>query len=149
MLMRIFFKKPPWYAAGLAFECVRCGNCCAGPQEGYVWVRADEITAIARYLGMEEPELRRKYVREVRGRYSLTERKEGNDCTFLVPDGKGGRKCAIYPVRPMQCRSWPFWKVNLRSANSWALAGMRCPGINRGRKIPRDEIEALANSAKP
>ncbi|HUS48078.1 MAG TPA: YkgJ family cysteine cluster protein [Phycisphaerae bacterium] len=144
--MKLTRQKPPWYAAGLAFECVGCGNCCAGPHEGYVWVGQADIAAIAKHLGKSEPEMRDCYLRNVRGRYSLIEYQDTKDCVFLVPDGRGGRTCAIYQVRPLQCRTWPFWKSNLRSPDSWACAGRRCPGINRGRLFSCDEIEARANT---
>ena len=36
------------------------------------------------------------------------------DCVFLKEDPERGRKtCSIYPVRPLQCRTWPFWPENL------------------------------------
>lgn len=131
----------PWYVTGLAFECASCGRCCAGPAEGYVWATDEEIAAIADYMGVSEAELRRKYVRKIAERFSLKERKPSKDCVFLQPTGVNGRGCAIYPVRPSQCRTWPFWAQNLTSPDTWARAGMRCRGINRGRVHVRDEIE--------
>jgi hypothetical protein len=142
----ILRKNPPWYAAGLVFQCARCGGCCAGPQAGYVWVRAADVAAIVEFLGITAPEMREKYVRCVSGRFSLVERGGNNDCAFLVPDGQDRRKCSIYPVRPIQCRTWPFWKSNLRSPESWAAASMRCPGINHGAIVPCDEIETRAGA---
>jgi len=139
--VNVFTKKPLWYAAGLAFECLECGNCCAGPDEGFVWATEDEVAAIARYLGLSTDETRRRYVRNVGSRLSLRERPVGKDCVFLAPAARGTRKCRIYPVRPTQCRTWPFWKANLASPNSWALAGLRCGGINRGRTYSLEEIE--------
>jgi len=144
--MSLFHRKPPWYAAGLAFECARCGNCCAGPHAGYVWLGAADITAIAAHLGIAEPEACQKYVRRAERRYSLIERKDNRDCIFLLPDGEGRRKCAVYPVRPIQCRTWPFWKNNLSDPDSWARAGLRCPGINHGAVVSCNEIETRANA---
>ncbi len=144
--MGLLTRKPPWYAAGLAFECVGCGGCCAGPEEGYVWVTEREIRAIAAHLDLAVAEMERRHVRRVGGRRSLVERKDNRDCVFLQPDGNGGRKCAIYPVRPRQCRTWPFWAVNLRDPGAWALAGMRCPGINRGATYNLEEIERRRRS---
>lgn len=139
--MRKIFAKPQWYAAGLAFECADCGQCCAGPEEGYVWVTPAEIAAIAGELGIGETEMRRKHVRKVGRRFSLVERKDNNDCIFLTGQADGTRKCLIYSVRPTQCRTWPFWPGNLASSEDWALAHMRCEGINRGRQFDCDEIE--------
>jgi len=140
--MPSLFHKPPWYAAGLAFECARCGRCCSGPEEGYVWVTEGQVRAIAEHIGICLDEMYVRYVRNVNGRYSLTERSPGRNCVFLEPPDRGTRGCRIYAVRPPQCRSWPFWNANLRDPASWALAALRCPGINRGRRFNCDEIEA-------
>ena len=141
--MRKIFAKQSWYAAGLAFECTGCGRCCAGPQEGYVWVYEDQIAEIAEYLEISETEMREKHVRKVGRRYSLVERKDNNDCIFLTP-----RSCIIYPVRPTQCRTWPFWPDNLASPDEWAMAGLRCGGINRGSVHSCDEIETRRKATR-
>jgi hypothetical protein len=138
--MRIFRRQPPWYAAGLCFECTQCGRCCAGPEEGYVWATPEELAAIADHLGITEKQLRKKYVRKVRGRFSLREVPGNRDCVFLQPLPDGARRCAVYPVRPTQCRTWPFWPHNLRSPEAWALTQLRCKGINQG---PRHELEEI------
>ena len=145
MRMKLFSKRPPWYAAGLAFECTKCGQCCAGPHAGYVWVSDRDVAAIADFLGMTQQDVRRLHVRKVHGRLSIRERSGNNDCVFLGAGADGRHTCAIYPVRPVQCTTWPFWKTNLRSPGSWAGAGMRCPGINRGQIVPCDEIHSRAD----
>jgi hypothetical protein len=143
--MKLFQKKPPWYVAGLAFECTQCGRCCAGPEEGYVWATPEEIAAIAEYLEMPEKQFRREYVRRVGSRFSLKEVKGSHDCVFLQPiEGQEGKGCRIYPVRPTQCRTWPFWPSNIRSPRAWSLAGDRCPGINRGSLHNPETIDAEA-----
>lgn len=148
-VMKVFAKKQPWYAGGLAFECIGCGACCAGPGEGYVWVTDTVIAAIAEFLDVSEAEVRRKYVRKVGRRFSLIERKDSKDCIFLKPDGSGGRNCRIYPVRPTQCRTWPFWPGNLEDADAWCRAGRRCPGINRGEVHDLDEIRRKSRQVNP
>ena len=140
--MAFFDKREPWYIAGLAFECSGCGRCCAGPEEGYVWLNGKEVTAIAKFLGISEDEMLQKHVRRVGKRMSLREVKPSNDCIFLTEDNGNGRTCSIYPVRPTQCRTWPYWPGNLRRPEYWADAAMRCPGINRGDLHAFDEIEA-------
>ncbi len=136
--------QTPWYVAGLTFACVRCGRCCAGPEEGYVWVTPQEIVTIAEHLGIPLEQMQRDYVRRVGGRFSLRERSGSHDCIFLAR--QGAHECAIYPVRPTQCRTWPFWPVNLRSPEAWARAAARCPGIHRGEHIDFDEIQAKRNA---
>jgi len=145
--MNVFAKHPPWYAAGLAFGCTECGSCCAGPEEGYVWVTDAEIATIAEHLSLTEKQMRRKYVRAVYGRMSLIEG-HNNDCIFLRPNNKGTKDCSVYSVRPSQCRTWPFWPSNLRSPDAWAIAHMRCGGMNRGKLHTCDEIDAQRNATR-
>lgn len=121
--------KTKWYASGLGFECTRCGNCCSGPP-GYVWVTKAEIEAIAKFLGRTDGTLDRTHLRRVALRRSLTER-PGGDCIFLERDGKRAG-CSIHPVRPKQCRTWPFWNENLRTDEAWNMAARNCPGMNHG-----------------
>ena len=144
--MKLFARKTSWYEAGLAFECAECGVCCAGPVEGYVWVTDKEIAAIAEHLAITDEQMRRKYVRRVHGRSSLVEKNLGKDCIFLRPRGPDARGCAIYPVRPLQCRTWPFWPSNIESPDTWALAQIKCRGINRGKLHTCDEIDAKRNA---
>lgn len=146
--MKFFDDTPPWYVAGLAFECTGCGGCCAGPEEGYIWVTEDEIADIADSLGISETEMRKKYLSKVGRRLTLVERKDNNDCIFLVPDGSGGKKCKVYSVRPVQCRTWPFWPSNVHSPEAWVLAGMRCPGINRGSMHSCEDIQTRCKKTR-
>jgi Fe-S-cluster containining protein len=124
----------PWYADGLAFECTRCGKCCTG-EPGYVWVTDQELEAIAGFLGQPLGEVRELYSRRARGRRSLRERANG-DCVFWHWE-KG---CTIYPVRPPQCRSWPFWDSNLATPDDWDRTCQQCPGSGQGEVIPVEEI---------
>ena len=113
-----------WYQAGLRFTCTQCGNCCSG-EPGYVWLTKREIALIAEYLKRPNGELGKHELRRVGLRYSLTEHPDG-DCIYLTR--KGGRiGCMIYPVRPLQCRTWPFWNQNLRSPDTWNHAHESAP----------------------
>ena len=131
-----------WYTAGLAFECQGCGNCCSGPGEGYIWVNRPELERIARFLNLPADECRRRYCRREGLRTTLIEQETTRDCIFLRKTD-GGKRCVIYPVRPTQCRTWPFWAGNLRSPADWNEAARRCPGINRGRVYDIEQIERL------
>src|ERR1051325_11004616 len=96
-----------WYADGLRFRCTQCGNCCTGAP-GFVWVNDDEIRGIAEYLGEPLEEALERWTRGTHRGRSLREKANG-DCVFY--DRKAG--CTIYPVRPRQCRTWPFWQSNV------------------------------------
>ncbi len=126
-------RKEKWYVAGLAFECTQCGNCCSGAP-GYVWVTKDEIGRISDHLGRNDKWLSKEHLRRVGlNKYSLTER-PGGDCIFLARDGDGDATgCSIYEVRPLQCRTWPFWSGNVKSPDTWSHVGSTCPGVNRGK----------------
>lgn len=130
--MSLFFKRRAWYSDGLAFECTRCGQCCAGPNEGYVWISSQEVQALADFLSLSVEKVYQLYLRNIEGQLSLLESPASKDCIFLDRDDQGLSLCRVYPVRPRQCRNWPFWPANLRSSSTWCLAGTRCPGINRG-----------------
>ena len=140
--------KKQWYACGLHFECTGCGNCCAGPEEGYIWITTQEIELLAKHLNITVEAVRKTYIRRVGFRLSIIENSATKDCIFLTAGGEGCRGCAIYPVRPNQCRTWPFWNDNLNSPDSWNYAAVKCPGINRGRQYTVAEIEAARTQKK-
>ena len=131
--------KDKWYVDGLRFRCTQCGNCCGGAP-GYVWVNRQHIREIARFLSDPDEWLGREHLRRVGFRYSLTERANG-DCIFLTRNGRGEAGCRIYPVRPPQCRTWPFWSANLRSRAAWEAAAKTCPGMNVGDHFDLETIE--------
>ncbi len=124
-----------WYREGLSFSCTRCGDCCTGVP-GYVWVEPTEIEALAKHLGLSVDSFGERYLRKVGRRYSLIE-KPGGDCVFF---DKG---CSVYPARPTQCRTFPFWRSNLKSERAWDEIADECPGIGQGKLFPVEEIEVL------
>jgi len=135
-------ERVKWYAGGLHFECVECGQCCSGPGEGCIWITRPEIARLAVFVAMDTEEVHGRYLRRVGRRTTIIEQRRTRDCVFLTKTGRG-QGCAIYPVRPNQCRTWPFWTTNLRTADDWNMAGLRCPGINRGRFYTFEEIETI------
>ncbi len=129
-----------WYSDGLRFECTGCGNCCSG-SPGYVWVDDEELAAIADFTGKSIGELRLFDTRIARGRLSLKEYANG-DCIYLDPES---RRCSIYPVRPKQCRTWPFWHSNIASPEAWQDVQRECPGAGHGPLVSLEEIERTAD----
>jgi Fe-S-cluster containining protein len=57
------------------------------------------------------------------------------DCPFLR-----GTLCRVYPVRPTQCRTFPFWAENLASRASWSGLCEFCPGVGAG---PRHDLPSI------
>ncbi|MBX9582953.1 MAG: YkgJ family cysteine cluster protein [Gemmataceae bacterium] len=124
----------PWYADGLGFACTRCGHCCTG-EPGFVWVTDEEVAALAAFRKEPVEEFTAVYTRKARGRRTLKE-KAGGDCVFF----ERGKGCTVYPVRPPQCRTWPFWESNVETPEAWEQTKAVCPGSGRGELIPADEI---------
>jgi Fe-S-cluster containining protein len=140
--------KNYWYSCGLHFKCAGCGNCCAGPEQGDIWITVPEIELLAKHLGMPEVEVRKRFIKRIGFRASIIEDKRTNDCIFLQKKPDGGRGCAIYIVRPNQCRTWPFWSYNLNTPDDWNEAAQKCPGINRGPLFTFEQIEQLRTQKK-
>jgi uncharacterized protein len=147
----------PWYNEGLQFTCSQCGNCCTGGP-GYVWISTEEIVRLATHLKTTPQAVVERYCRKIEGRFSLRERRVlgGNyDCIFLKEEkipAQGGRPqqvrrtCQIYDVRPLQCRTWPFWPENLTSQANWNGAAERCHGMNHGRLFSIAEIHRIRDA---
>ena len=131
----------PWYRDGLRFACTRCGNCCGGAP-GSVRVSDAEIEALALRTSLRPEEFRAVYTRRLRGGdVSLRERSDGTCILYSAERG-----CTVYPDRPRQCRTWPFWRSVLRSPERWAEEAQDCPGIGRGPLHDAVQIElALAD----
>jgi len=127
-MSREFKEAPaPWYATGLRFECqTDCGACCSnhGDYE-FVYLSDTEVREIASHLELEDDLFLERYTVGENGWVVL--RMDQPDCPFL-----DGKRCRVYPVRPAQCRTFPFWKENLRSRQSWERLSQFCPGIDRG-----------------
>ena len=94
---------------------------------------------MAAHLDVSAADLAARHCRKVWWRISLKEHDDG-DCEFLTEDG-----CSVYPVRPAQCRTFPFWPDNLRSRLSWEEVADRCPGVGRGTLYTRDEIDDIVD----
>jgi Fe-S-cluster containining protein len=132
--MRDANQSEPWYRDGLRFRCTQCGDCCTGAP-GYVWVSAEEVAELAAYRGERVEEAEAVYTRLVERGRTLREKANG-DCIFY----ERGKGCTVYPVRPRQCRTWPFWESNVRSPEAWRRTCASCPGSGQGELISAEEI---------
>ncbi len=80
---------------------------------------------MAKALDMPVLDFAKQYCRLVEGEISLKEDPETFDCVFLR-----GKKCLLYKSRPKQCRTFPFWRENVRTKEDWEETAQRCEGIN-------------------
>jgi hypothetical protein len=133
----------PWYLEGLRFQCTGCGNCCTG-EPGYVWVCDEEIALLATELAMGVAEFEQAFTRRIGQSKSLIEWPNG-DCVFF---DNQTRRCTVYPWRPRQCRTWPFWESNLQTRRAWNQTCDACPGCGRGPVVPLDVVRSLMSVVK-
>ncbi len=83
------------------YQCDRCTACCKWP--GDVKVEDEEVTAIAKFLEMDEDAFIQRFtrLRMNRNGLSLIER-DNDECIMLEND-----RCLIQEVKPFQCKGFP------------------------------------------
>lgn len=85
------------------FVCMCCGACCRWA--GIVHAREEDFPKIAAHLGISVDELINNYTRlsDDRSELVFADKADGA-CIFLDNDNK----CIINPVKPQQCRTFPY-----------------------------------------
>jgi len=123
---------------GLRFECTRCGECCTSRGEyGHVYLNDSEVVEIARFLGLLPHEFRRRYT--IVDEYGWTQVVLEDRCVFLDEDGS----CRVYPVRPVQCRTFPFWSDLIEGGSFTDEARGLCEGVGRGKLYQIEDVRPL------
>jgi Fe-S-cluster containining protein len=117
---------------GILFECSQCGKCCNGAP-GIIIVLENEIGSIADFLEIERQVFIERCLYPYSDNFSIREDDTGR-CIFFE------NGCSIYPVRPLQCRTFPFWFTNLRSETEWVRVLKSCPGTGKGKLYSKEEI---------
>ena len=105
-------------------------------EPGTIYVSPTEIETIAASIDLPVDDFTAQYLYPFRDSYSIKEDARGR-CLFF------DEGCTIYDIRPVQCRTYPFWFSNLRSEDRWHSVERQCPGVGRGRLYSRDEIVDL------
>jgi hypothetical protein len=120
------------------FECQPgCTNCCT--QNGHVYLTEADITTIAGHLGLTPAEFEKRYV--TRRDEHLRLKMRSNERCYFLEDGA----CRIHPVKPLQCRVFPFWPENVTSKAAWHRLRRFCPGVGVG---PLVQIQAVRQEAE-
>lgn len=111
----------------LDFTCTGCGACCEGG--GDVFFSSEELESVYDYLEIPEDERRKFKMKFIRVKENgLFVHRSDEDCYFLKEN-----RCTIYPVRPLQCRTFPFWTSNFVSKDSLRSLKKECPGSLKGK----------------
>jgi len=105
--------------------CSACGGGCCRGKAGRVWIGEQDVRNIGEFLDLNRVDFILRFTHRTDNRLSLRELygDDGYACVFFDTTGK---KCTIYPVRPEQCRRFPFWEY-FRTCRE-ELAG-ECPGV--------------------
>jgi Fe-S-cluster containining protein len=83
----------------------------------------------AAFVGMTPAAFEARYVYRTRHLLRLRKPRYGQ-CHFL--DSRG---CRIHPVKPTQCRLYPFWPDLVENRAAWRQESSLCPGIGQGPLI--------------
>ncbi len=124
-----------FYDNGLRFTCTSCGECCRLPG-GKVRISQEEIESVSRFFSMDQEFFLKQYA--VHGEKGWALEDESHYACIFLQDNR----CSIYDVRPLQCRTFPFWPENLKSAYRWKQLKSFCSGIDQGIWHSREEIRA-------
>lgn len=123
--------QPFYMRQALRFSCTQCGQCCATAGDYYVYLTDEESERIRTYLQLSRNWFRRRYLQRLEEGEQVLAAGADERCIFLDTEGK----CRVYAVRPVQCRTYPFWPELVGSARAWNREARRCEGINRGRVV--------------
>jgi len=134
-------KRRYFFDEGLRFGCTQCGLCCTG-EPGMVYVDEREAERIAAFLDIPFGVLTERMLDPFKDGFTVREAEQGR-CIFYENGG------VIYPVRPVQCLTFPFWFQNMRSVAAWEEARARCPGRGKGRLFTCVEIISIVQASYP
>lgn len=104
-----------------------CTKCCE--QQGFVYLTEDDIARLAARLGMARTAFEKRYVYRTKNLRRLRVPRHAQ-CEFLEAGG-----CSVHEVKPLQCRTFPYWPELVKSKREWAKTGAWCPGIGKGELV--------------
>ena len=112
----------------LRFSCIPgCTRCCE--VSGFVYLTAADSRNIAAHLGLSTRAFEKRYVYRTRHLRRLR-KPRGAQCHFLKDGG-----CSVHPVKPVQCRLFPFWPDLIENRSEWRRTAAYCPGIGQGELV--------------
>jgi len=123
---------------GLRFECTQCGECCMNREEyAHVYATQEEVRELAALLELPIREFRQRYAFVDEDGWTQLSVAEDH-CVFLELETGA---CRVYAARPVQCRTFPFWREFVRDGEWDTGARSLCEGVGRGRLYTLAEAE--------
>ena len=133
---------PNFFTEGLKFSCKKCSDCCR-LDPGFVFLSQRDTDKLALATGLSYIDFIEVYCRWIPvgdGSELLSLKEKSNyDCILWRKNG-----CGYYDNRPLQCRTFPFWKSSLSSLNAWNSQASACPGMNHGEWHSQEEIRSVS-----
>ena len=117
-----------------------CTACCQ--RKGFVYLTEHDVTRAAQFLGLTPADFEQRYIYRTRHLRRLRIPR-GGLCRFLRPDG-----CSIHPVKPRQCRAFPFWPELMEDRRAWRQTAAWCPGIGQGELVRIEAARTLAGEMR-
>jgi hypothetical protein len=112
----------------MRFQCQPgCTKCCE--QKGFVYLTERDIERAAEFLSMPGKKFENRFIYRTKNTRRLRTPRNGQ-CIFLRDGG-----CSIHPVKPTQCRIFPFWSELVESRKEWHKTAAWCPGIGKGELV--------------
>ncbi|MBF0204761.1 MAG: YkgJ family cysteine cluster protein [Desulfamplus sp.] len=119
------------------FQCVMCGDCCAG--FGGTYVTQKDIEKISAFINCDSIKFKEKFCSSSGSKYVLAQSETGQ-CIFFQHD----RQCSIHPVKPHMCKAWPFIPTLVSNPENWDAMADSCSGMKKN--IPYDVIIRIVSS---
>ncbi len=136
-----FIRTKIFRQDGIKFQCQQCGQCCTRP--GTVYFSDIEINAGAKFLKISREEFLKKYINGEKRGYHVS------DSNKSCPLFKNGVGCTIYPTRPIQCSTFPFWETNFITLTAERNLHKECLGMGKGKFYPYNSVfQKTANNSE-
>jgi Fe-S-cluster containining protein len=107
-----------------------------------VYLCEADVTRIAEYLHLPQEDFEKRFVYRTKHQIRLRTPRNST-CHFLKPDG-----CSIHTVKPVQCRTFPFWPEILHDALTLTRTSHYCPGIGQGELVQIEEANTAAREMR-
>jgi uncharacterized protein len=121
----------------MRFKCQPgCIKCCE--EKGFVYLSPSDVMRIAEFLRMKASDFEARYVYSTKNVNRLRVPRH-SECPFLSPEG-----CTVHPVKPIQCRTFPFWPELINDKKEWNKTAEWCPGIGKGPQVPTKLVRISA-----